>query len=171
MKQMAKFNMSGGGGVEQVVIVPSTFCEQNGKEWNALTSWMQGQDKYIYQVDRNFIIEKIPKSSKLWKGVFNKLWMFNMTDFDRLIVLDGDILMRASIKHWFDYPTPCATQAAGEIERNSSAMVIEPSNEDFDRMMQILPNASRYSNSTQRENWNSGYGQNRALSRPFSRQG
>jgi hypothetical protein len=98
MKQMARFNMSGGGGVEQVVIVPSTF-KQNGKEWNALTRWMQGPDKHIYQVDKNFIMQKIPKSSGLWKGTFNKLWMFNMTDFDRLIVLDGDILMRASIKH------------------------------------------------------------------------
>uniref|UniRef100_A0A7S2URK8 Hexosyltransferase n=1 Tax=Attheya septentrionalis TaxID=420275 RepID=A0A7S2URK8_9STRA len=156
--QMAKFNMSGSGGVEQVVIVPKDFHMRNKKEWNALTSWMQGPDKHIYQVDRDFIIKKIPNSSAMWKGTFNKLWMFNMTDFDRLIVLDGDILIRTNIMHWFDYPTPCATQAGGEMERNSGAMVIEPSNNHFDQMMQILPNASTYTDNTQGENWNSDYG-------------
>jgi hypothetical protein len=158
LTQMAKFNMSGSGGIEQVVIVPNTFPMRNKKEWKALTSWMQGPDKHIYQVDRNFIIKKITGASAMWKGPFNKLWMFNMTDFDRLIVLDADVLIRTNIRHWFDYPTPCATQAAGELERNSGAMVIEPSNKHFRQMMQILPTASKYTDKTQVDNWNSGYG-------------
>jgi hypothetical protein len=157
--QMAKFNMSGSGGVEQVVIIPNDFRGRNKNEWNALTRWMQGPDKHIYQVDRDFIIKKIPNSSDMWNGPFNKLWMFNMTDFDRLIVLDGDVLIRTNIMHWFDYPTPCGTQAGGEIEQNSGAMVIEPSNKHFDQMMQILPKASKYTDKVQGDNWNSGYSQ------------
>jgi hypothetical protein len=91
-----------------------------------------------------------------------------MTDFDRLITLDTDVLIRTNIMHWFDYPTPCGTQPVGEIEQNSGAMVIEPSKKHFDQMMQILPKATRYTNEVQGENWNSGHGQQGFISSFFT---
>jgi hypothetical protein len=94
--QMAKFNMSGSSAIEQVVIVPTTFPGQFKKPWEGLTSWMQGPDKHIYQVDRGFIMRKI--RGGMWKQHFNKLWMFNMTDFDRIIVLDGDARLKQTAK-------------------------------------------------------------------------
>eukprot|EP00804_Cyclotella_cryptica_P013151 CCRYP_006964-RA/>CCRYP_006964-RA protein AED:0.27 eAED:-0.46 QI:0/-1/0/1/-1/0/1/0/210 len=80
----------------------------------------------------------------MWAQVFAKLFVFNLTEFEKIILTDTDILLRTNIMHWFDYPTPCGTQQKGDISWNSGAMVIKPSTELFDQMMKQLPQVRRY---------------------------
>ena len=97
----------------------------------------------------------------MWKAVFNKMWLFNLTEFDKLIILDGDVLIRMNIAHWFDYGTPCASQQGDTIEWNSGAMVIEPNNAVFNWMVDGLSRSQLYqpskTNRSQGDTFNSGY--------------
>lgn len=114
----------------------------------------------IYPVNRDFIIKKVTNPG-LWKGVFNKLFLFNLTDYDKLITLDTDVLIRLNIRHWFDYDTPSATQCG--MEWNSGAMVISPNKTVFDALVDKLPHVQKVLNKTpnmtQNDTWNNGYGQ------------
>jgi len=76
----------------------------------------------------------------VWKGTFNKLWLFNLTEFDKVIMMDADVLIRTHINHWFDYPTPCAIQAGDNISWNTGALVIRPDTHVFEQMLSQLPN-------------------------------
>ena len=114
--QMQKFNMT----ARHVALIPENMSK---KSKTMLHEWLGKEN--VKEVDKNLIRKKVPKG--LWIPVFNKLEAFNMADeFDKLIVLDNDILIRQNIEHWFDYPAPAATHARGTIEWNSGAMVIEP---------------------------------------------
>lgn len=126
--QLEKFNMTSPA-IRHIAIVPE---KMSGKSKALLQEWL-GTDN-VREVDKNLIRKKVPKG--LWVPVFNKLFAFDMTDFDKLIVLDNDILIRRNIQHWFDYPAPAATHARGTIEWNSGAMVIEPS----ERLYKVLLN-------------------------------
>lgn len=46
--------------------------------------------------------------------------------------------------HWFELPTPCGAQQQGDIAWNSGAMVITPSRQIFDQMMDQLPRVKKY---------------------------
>ena len=69
---------------------------------------------------------------------------FNLTEFDKVIMLDADILIRTNIEHWFHYPTPCAIQAGDDFNWNSGAMVITPDSKTFQQMLSRLPSIKRY---------------------------
>jgi len=166
-QQMEAFNMTQQG-VQLVTVVDATFPQQESKSWDILNQWFDEKD--IYQVDREYILSKINEG--LWKGVFNKLWLFNLTEFDTVIVLDQDVLIRTSLMHWFDYPTPCATQANDNIEWNSGAMVISPNTDVFNEMVDLLPSVYPLKpehfapNAT--DNWTSSTGQQGFLSAFFT---
>jgi hypothetical protein len=87
---------------------------------------------------QSIILDKLDKG--LWSGVFNKLLFFNLTEYEKVITLDCDVFIRQNIYHWFiDYDTPAAYQCSGQIEWNSGAMVISPSTELFNALIQKLP--------------------------------
>ena len=129
--QMRKFGMHN---VSLVTVTKKGFDEAFPTEWKALNEWSDPKD--IHVVDRSYIVDKIGPG--LWKGTFNKLWLFNLTEFDKVIVLDQDVFIRTNLMHWFDYPTPCAVQANDNIEWNSGAMVITPNTKVFDDLVILL---------------------------------
>lgn len=90
------------------------------------------------------ISAKVGNKSGMWQGVFNKLAAFNLTEFEKVIVLDADILIRSDITHWFDYPTPCAIQGNDDLNWNSGAMVITPDSTKFQQMLGYLPDMKRF---------------------------
>jgi hypothetical protein len=124
----------------------------------------------VREVDRRDIIKRV--GNGLWKGPFSKLWLFNLTDFDKIIVLDGDVLIRTNIAHWFDYDTPSASQQGDNIEWNSGAMVIEPNADVFHWMVDRLSRVRRYepnkTDASKGETWNSGHGHQGFLSSIFT---
>lgn len=147
-RQMDRFNMTAQG-AQQIVLVPNEFQAQYPKEFDVLTQWLGAGN--IRQVDKMFI-QKL--DSSLWKGTFNKLWMFNLTEYDKVIVLDSDILIRTSLMHWFDYPTPIATQSPDDPTTwNSGAMVISPNATIFQQMMDILPEVKASQADQETDTW------------------
>ena len=139
-------------------------------------------------VDKNIVRSKL--NGGLWKGTFHKLFLFNLTEFDKVIVLDQDVLLRTNIEHWFeDYGStttttttdagPCAMQAIqanDNIEWNSGVMIITPSTEIFEDMLRVLPKMTAYkkrdepitNNDTVSDNMNSNYHDQGFLSAYFT---
>lgn len=122
-----------------VALVSKSSFEQNYID--VLDEWLG--EKNVILVDKSYIHEQIVDEG-IWKGTFNKLWVFNLTQYDKIVMLDHDILVRTNILHWFDYPAPCATQEQHNLAWNSGAMVIEPDGAIFDKMIRLLPNITRF---------------------------
>ncbi|KAL7541498.1 hypothetical protein ACHAXR_010975 [Thalassiosira sp. AJA248-18] len=136
-QQIVKHNIS----AAHVVIV-NQGIQQSFRD--AMALWIG--DENLRLVNTSHIIDRMSRrgANNVWKGVFNKLWAFNLTEFDKVIMLDADILIRTNIQHWFDYPTPCAIQSGDDISWNSGAMVITPDSKTFEQMLSRLPGLKRY---------------------------
>mmetsp|Transcript_28625 Transcript_28625/g.43010 ORF Transcript_28625/g.43010 Transcript_28625/m.43010 type:complete len:364 (-) Transcript_28625:864-1955(-) len=134
-KQMMKHNIN----AAHVVLVPHDM-KQSLQDVIAL--WVGEENRRFVVKDK--IVGKVSSTSGIWAATFNKLWAFNLTEFEKVIVLDGDILIRTDITHWFDYPTPCAIQAGNDLNWNSGAMVITPDSMEFQQMLSRLPHLERY---------------------------
>lgn len=139
-----------------------------------LLQWHEeGLIHHIHPFNKRLIMD-IVDGSGLWEGVFNKLFLFNLTQYDKLIRLDCDVLIRQNIRHWFDYETPCAIQAHDELEWNSGVMVISPSRTVFDALMTKLPSVQKLERKKtfdvdEPDTWNSGVGEQGFLSSYFTR--
>jgi len=138
----------------------------------SLRAWLdEGLVHKVVPVDKDFIKDKV-KGRNLWDGVFNKLIFHNFTEYDKIIRLDCDILIRQNLYHWFDYETPCAIQAHDEIEFNSGVMVITPNNTVFEAMMDKLPEVQRLDHNKikpgDNDTWNSGVGEQGFMSSFFT---
>jgi len=107
-----------------------------------LVEWL-GKEQVI-EFDRNVVLNKLNERLRGRPGVFLKLVAFNLTQFDKIIVLDNDILIRTNLMHWFDYPAPAATGAKGRVEWNSGAMVIEPSADLYNQLLEYLPKVQKW---------------------------
>ena len=126
------------GHVSHVVVTPNTMED---KHRQALELWIGPENVRIVDVDWQ---RGMLKDSGMWAQVFAKLFIFNLTEFDKIIMTDTDLLIRTNIMHWFKYPAPCGVQPKGDVSWNSGAMVIEPSTKIFNDMMELLPRVKRY---------------------------
>lgn len=108
--------------VEHIAMVSQDISK---KSLALLNEWL-GADGII-EFDRDYIINRLTGDETLRQGVFLKLQTFNLTEFDKIILLDNDCFLRQNIMHWFEYPAPAATGSRGMMEWNSGAMVIEVS--------------------------------------------
>lgn len=161
-------------GIDIVVIATDQWATDINEEGTIIKTWLkEGLIQNIIFQDHNYFIQKI-NGTGLWPGVFNKLVFFNLTDYDKVIGFDTDILIRKNIYHWFtDFDTPCAIQPKGLLEWNSGAMIIEPSSEDFDALVNKLPDVrvndrNKIPNLTEPDEWNNGYGHQGFLSSYFT---
>jgi hypothetical protein len=139
--------------IEHIAVVSQDLSPKSRK---LLEKWLG--PKQVREIDRNFIVNKIPDG--LRRQDFLKTEAFNMTEFDKLIVLDSSVFIRQNIMHWFDHPTPASTQAAGVIEWNTDAMVIEPDTHLYNEILNYIPRSRRW-NSLEDEGidtWNSNDG-------------
>ena len=157
---MEKFNMT-----PQVSHVALVASDMEPESKALLTEWLG--PKNIREIDKNIVRDYVPDG--LWVEVFSKIEAFNLTDFDKLIVLDNDIFIRQSLMHWFDYPAPAATQARGTIEWNSGAMVIEPSTWLYNKLLEYIPKTRLWKPKRDdgKDTWNSGRGHQGFLSSFF----
>jgi alpha-N-acetylglucosamine transferase len=135
--QLKKFNMT--PTVDHIAMVSQDISDSSR---SLLSDWLGANA--IVEFDRNYILKRLTGDETLRQGVFLKLQAFNLTRYDKIILLDNDLLVRRSIMHWFDYPAPAATGSRGMMEFNSGAMVIEPRTSLFDTMMEVLPLTKRW---------------------------
>lgn len=130
-QQMGKYAME----IPLVTVTHEGFIRRNPKLWKKFNDWFPSEN--IHLVNRKIVTGKV--GVDLWKGTFNKLHFFNLTQYDKLITLDQDVLIRTNLMHWFDFPAPCAVQAGNYITWNSGAMVIAPNKTLFNDLVQGLP--------------------------------
>ncbi len=84
---------------------------------------------------------------------YNKLWIFNMTGYDKLVYIDADMLVCENIETLFDKPYFSAVVAGALmpenkewVQLNSGLMVIKPGIDLFNNMISMvgkLPSACR----------------------------
>ena len=158
--QMKKFNML--PSIEHFVLV-SSGMKNRYKE--LLREWIGPES--ILEVDEKFVRDHVPGG--VWSLVFSKIEFFSLTQFDKVIGLDNDILIRKNLAHWFDYPTPAATQARGTIEWNSGAMVIEPNDYLYRKLLEYIPKTQTWNAKADKgiDGFNSGHGHQGFLSSFF----
>lgn len=163
-QQMRKFGMlDGKEDISHVVILADMVTDRKRE---LLEDWVGKEN--VRMVDVNHIRKKVNKG--VWPHVFSKMEAFNLVDFDKVIFLDCDILIRTNLAHWFDYPTPAATVAGATIEWNSGAMVLTPSTKLYEQLLQYLAKSTTWDAKKKDSNdtWNSGFGQQGMLSAFFT---
>mmetsp|Transcript_3717 Transcript_3717/g.10240 ORF Transcript_3717/g.10240 Transcript_3717/m.10240 type:complete len:384 (+) Transcript_3717:30-1181(+) len=136
-QQLKKFNMS--NHVSHVAVVPKAI---DPRLKTALQDWL---GKENVRVVDNTVLKVVPRNKGLWWQTFNKLLIFNLIEFDKVIMMDSDILIRTNILHWFNHgPTPCGVQAKDDVALNSGTMLITPNATVFQHMLEVLPKVSAF---------------------------
>lgn len=125
--------------ISHVVLVSSDTKKQYKM---LLRKWLGG--KHVIEIDTTSIRDCVPKD--VAPNEFNKVAYFNLTQYDKIITLDDDILVRTDITSWFDYPAPAATQVQSSLEWSSGAMVIEPNSELFSKLLEYVPKFHKWGN-------------------------
>ena len=98
-------------------------------------------------------IQNIPNPHKDEIGVknhsgFSKLYVWNMTEYERIIYLDSNVLILSNIDHLFDCGTFCAAFRDTDMF-NSGVMVVEPSSAVFKDMRKEVPFLPSYNGGDQ----------------------
>ena len=75
------------GEVDHVVVVPNNI---NGKYYNVLVQWLG--ERNVHKVDPGYLLNRMDDKQLMWKQTFQKLWLYNLTEYDKVIVLDADVL-------------------------------------------------------------------------------
>lgn len=93
---------------------------------------------------------EIPSSFKEnsghWGNTFDKIHLFGLTSFSKLVYLDSDMIVLGNLDHLFDKPHLSAV-AAGQLEHpdwtrlNSGLMVIEPEDQLPEKMLGAMGRA------------------------------
>lgn len=91
----------------------------------------------------------IKDQNHIYHSVFDKLNIFNLTEFDKIVYIDADILVVDNIDELFDAPSMSAVNSGGELpnlshwtQLNSGMLVVKPNKEIYNDMVSkinILP--------------------------------
>ncbi|CAG9463483.1 unnamed protein product [Pedinophyceae sp. YPF-701] len=85
--------------------------------------------------------------AKFW-GVYSKLTVWNLVEYDKVIYLDSDILVTQNIDELFACPGLCVVVRHSE-RFNSGVMVLDPSAEVFDDMLAKISQLQSYTGGDQ----------------------
>lgn len=74
-----------------------------------------------------------------WSGTFDKLLVFSLTEYDKLVFIDSDMMVLGNLDGLFDCPhmSACCDGLYDKVNLNSGLMVIEPT-DDEDQMKRML---------------------------------
>ncbi len=95
------------------------------------------------KIDASSLIDN--KSYGYWVNTFDKLYVFELTDFDKIVYLDSDMYIAKNIDELFDMPHMSGAISGKEHVKdwdgiNSGMMVIVPEKGILDKMKDILVN-------------------------------
>ena len=84
----------------------------------------------------------VAKGYEHWNNTLDKLYVFALKEYDKVVFLDSDMMVVRNIDHLFDKPHMAAVVADVFNEPhlrqlNSGMMVIEPKERDFDGMVHL----------------------------------
>lgn len=83
-----------------------------------------------------------------FSGIFSKLYVWNMTEYERVIYLDADVLVLKNIDHLFDCGTFCATFRHSDLF-NAGIIVVQPNRTLLNDMMKKIPLVQSYDDGDQ----------------------
>lgn len=119
-------------------------------------------------------IERMEKNGWINSNLYNtadKLRIFSLTEYEKLVYLDADLLILKNIDYLFDYPNGCAVIDAGAVydcqpnlfglkedrnyyhNFNSGLLVIEPKEESFNKLYKIMFDTQGYDQEIIRKYW------------------
>ena len=90
----------------------------------------------------------LSKRGDYFSGIFSKLYVWNLTDYERIIYLDSDVLVLQNIDHMFDCGTFCATYRHSDLF-NAGIIVVQPSSNIFYDMLDKIPVIPSYDDGDQ----------------------
>eukprot|EP01084_Bolivina_argentea_P035182 65259_1 len=97
-----------------------------------------------YTIDGSIMDPYLRNCGNCWTVTFYKLFIFNMTLFDKILYLDTDvgIMHYNGIDEIFYHPTPSAVSDRGgnHFELNGGVLLVEPNNKLFKKMLSFIPN-------------------------------
>lgn len=81
-----------------------------------------------------------------WNYTFDKLLVFELTQFEKIVFIDADMMVTQNLDRLFEWPHMSATNAGysypgneGDIDLNSGLMVIEPQPDVVEKMLATIP--------------------------------
>ncbi len=92
------------------------------------------------------IPETLKKKSGHWGNTFDKIYLFGLTEFEKLVYLDSDMMVLTNIDELFDKPHMSAVAAGRTVNPhwdrlNSGLMVIEPAPQLTEKIAATLEKA------------------------------
>jgi glycogenin glucosyltransferase len=102
------------------------FLDKFGIEYKVLK-------KVNYDVDYNYFVQPY------FKNTFDKLSVFNLIEYEKIVYLDLDLLILENIDELFDYDGLSMAKDYPFTEYyNSGVMVIEPRKYDYDGLIKLM---------------------------------
>ena len=73
----------------------------------------------------------------IWKNTFDKLNVFSLTEYEKVVYLDSDMLILENIDHLFNQPpiTMTSNLPYAKESNNSCIMIIEPNKKDYEGLL------------------------------------
>ena len=103
----------------------------------------------IYESEEDVVLseEMLQNNQRLqWHGTFDKLLVFGLAQYEKLVFVDSDMLICRNIDHLFDCPhlSACCDGQYDKHNLNSGLMVIEPTKDkaEMDRIMSFISEAA-----------------------------
>lgn len=120
-----------------IVLVPVGFdsqCQQVIKAWGANVEIAE-------DIDLGTLAEK--QARPYWNNTFLKLRVFNLTQFEKIVYIDSDMIVLRNLDHLFEKEHISAVQGGKLIfhweDINSGLMVIKPSQKEFSDLVSLVP--------------------------------
>lgn len=112
--------------------VSKAKLQTNGIQYQTLSSHIEFDEKAINADD----------GYEHWNHTFDKLFVWSLTQFDKVVYLDSDMQVIRNIDYLFDCPHMSAVRAdqwnePGIDKLNSGLIVITPNKEEFDGLCQL----------------------------------
>lgn len=140
-----------------IVLVPTGF---DGKSQQAIRNW-GGVIEPVEDIALGDLAELQKRPH--WSNTFLKLRVFDMTEFEKVVFIDCDMIVLENIDHLFEKHHISAVQGGKLIFRwediNSGLMVIKPNHKEFSELVSLVPTVCR-----KRIEANAGFGDQDVIS-------
>lgn len=124
-----------------VVLVPIGFderCLQAIRNWGGII-------RMVENIDLGDLAQM--QMRHFWNNTFLKLRVFDMTEFEKVIFVDSDMIVLENLDHLFNKKHISAVQGGKLIfhweDINSGLMVVEPNHKEFSEMVKLIPAVCR----------------------------
>lgn len=99
------------------------------------------------QINQEILKKNAQNNQPKWTNSFTKLNMFGLINYDKLVFIDSDMYVLSNLDYLFTFPNLTAVVAGKSFpgnedwaELNSGLMVVEPSEDEFKRLVSLIPN-------------------------------